>query len=308
MAEVYCEIEKSKACVRYLIASEGFELNLGWPYAKMISALRKNRKTEWKAREIVKRYCEHYSEYVLAGISTDLSACRLSRAREGGLKVRLRELAELLHDGLLEKDERLHTAVFNAVIISHWQAQSYKWEQYVDLWDFCALLKRNLKGVRGLGDLRTACDNLQKAIEKFVAVCDFRGPAFQHSHGLSIYFPWSRSEAAMREYSNLSLPEKTKWSAFLEVYLRKTERGPKERKGGLRRHAFPQALDQQVRTNPKLPNVRTGPLHPLRTDNLKYETLLASTMKNPPSVFYATKEELGELLLVEEREETPRDS
>ena len=34
------------------------------------------------------------------------------------------------------------TLVRDLVILAHWRAQSYKFEQYTDLWDFCEELRR----------------------------------------------------------------------------------------------------------------------------------------------------------------------
>ena len=83
----------------------------------------------------------------------------------GGVKA----LVEKLLIGLDDKLTR------DAIIVAHWRAQSYKYEQHTDLWDFCHLLGRacnRLKAAKARltveGDILTelilACEEVKDAI------------------------------------------------------------------------------------------------------------------------------------------------
>ena len=78
MAEVYYQLAGS---VDYLVGAEGFEPSGGWPYQRILELIGQNprtvRRTEDIAKQIVDDYVLYYFDYALAGLSVDLSACRL---------------------------------------------------------------------------------------------------------------------------------------------------------------------------------------------------------------------------------------
>src|SRR6185436_9696740 len=75
-----------------------------------------------------------------------------------------------------------------AVLLAHWESQGYKNEQHVDLWDFCDRLKQYLGNDP---QIRQACQDVKERVEDVVLLSDYCGPAFQHSHGISVFFPWA---------------------------------------------------------------------------------------------------------------------
>ena len=89
--------------------------------------------------------------------------------------------------------------VRDLLVLAHWRAQSFKDEQYTDLWDFCTELKTACERFGRFPQIVTDCDRVAKSVEALVSAGGetnalrqgSRGVAFQHAHGLSVYFPWA---------------------------------------------------------------------------------------------------------------------
>jgi hypothetical protein len=161
---------------------------------------------------IVSKYLRYNHDFVLSGRSVDLAACRLDRAE--AMAAAVQRLAEALAKHLDDPDVR------DQMILAHWKAQSYKGEQYVDLWDFCDLLEESCGP-----EIRDACravkESLASPSEGMVMKSIYSGPSYQHSHGLSLYFPWS--EVSPR-YADSAFARATGWVDFLEEYVKATRR------------------------------------------------------------------------------------
>lgn len=85
----------------------------------------------------------------------------------------------------------------------------------------------------------TACDELTKALpddagggsRQVIFKSEFVGPEHQYSHGLSIYFPWSRplADRLIRDgYKQYKFNVATGWLEFLDKYFDKTQRHPRQ--------------------------------------------------------------------------------
>ncbi|HZS05330.1 MAG TPA: clostripain-related cysteine peptidase [Blastocatellia bacterium] len=221
MAEVAHELS---GAVRLLIGAEGFELSTGWPYHRVLETLNAAGKSDPKtlARMLVSKYVQYYSDYDVAGVSVDQAVCDLTHSP--ALKRAVRKLAVALRRGIRNK------AVLNAVLLAHWRAQSYNADQYVDLWDFCNQLSQHSSDK----NIREACNSVKAVIAgdketpPLVLQSCYSGAAFQHSHGVSIYFPWATDtpEAKqfkdLQKYNELSFSTATTWGDFLEQYLDKS--------------------------------------------------------------------------------------
>jgi hypothetical protein len=228
--------------VDFLIGAEGFEPNTGWPYdliiarlnqetskhngpAAAIARLEKVRRdvAEGSVREYIKFYA---SDYTIAEISTDISAINLKAFKNvTELLARRREgLVDLMRDTLKGPKAKARLSPDgSAIILAHWEAQGYKSEQNVDLWDFCECLQSRSERFRPI------CRQIQRAIDELVVCSGYCGPAFQHSHGLSVYFPWCESiDAAgisdIQHYKTLEFAAASRWGDFLEVYTQYTQR------------------------------------------------------------------------------------
>lgn len=235
MAEVCCELQDS---IKWLVGSEGFDPSAGWPYKEILLALQAylagdipqdpNALRSEVAKTIVDKYIEFYQPYIAAGTSVDMSACDLGKYSQEGKDIDRKEalmnavekLALVLTGKIDDKDKKVQ----NAVILSHWRAQSYKKNSYTDLWDFCNLLGNCFE----LGSsIHKCCEEVKTAVADMVFHSRYYGAAFQHSHGISIYFPWSDSDE-MGEYANLKFSVGAKWGGFLRKYVNVTKR---ERRG-----------------------------------------------------------------------------
>jgi hypothetical protein len=218
MAEVGYEVERH---VSYMIGAEGFELNTGWPYDRLIELDLQKTPCEL-ASDIVQTYSEYYFNYSIGDLSTDQSAVKLDGFR-AALEPIIKELARVLSDCLNERTTR------EAILVAHWKAQSYKGEQYTDLWDFCGELKERFPEYHPVYSRAQA---VQNAIEGVVIMSTYSGARFQHSHGLAVYFPWadivdSKGGHDLSAYRLLRFANQTDWADFLAGYLKTTRRGPR---------------------------------------------------------------------------------
>jgi Clostripain family len=227
MAEVCHEVSEF---VDYLVGSEGFVPNAGWPYAYLLDRLkkRKDRRPAELAKCIVDDVVAHYTGFVPAGVSIDMSACELSEIKMKALADAVAKLSQALRAGLADP------AIQDLIVTAHWRAQSYKREQHTDLLDFSALLQtiaaRSQAGKK-TEELIEACEEVVKAVKTTVIRQGSCGIEFQYSHGLSVYFPWSFTTlSTLRPYSRLRFAagQASGWSRFLEGYLRETQRQPRQ--------------------------------------------------------------------------------
>ena len=181
-------------------------------------------------REIAKNmadvYLQFYQPFVAAGTSVDIAAIDLNKDDNPKIDTKdtliqaVEELAILLTACLENEKINLTNAkpVTDAIILSHWRAQSYKKETYCDLWDFCELLSKY-----SFTKLEKPCKRVQLAITNMVISARYYGTNFEHSHGLSIFFPWRDSDE-LGEYSNLKFSSNSKWGKFLKKYAEVTRR------------------------------------------------------------------------------------
>jgi hypothetical protein len=222
MTEVACQVSKD---VAYMVGSEGFEANAGWPYGLYLDNL-KAKKVPLDdplavAKMMVNDYINYYTDYTLADISADLSVLNLDLLDE--LKSAINPLADALTKGLSNPE------IQNAILLAHWKSQAYKDEQYVDLYDLCELLGGYVGTKSPIGK---ACNNVIIAIRDIVKATGYCGAEFQYSHGVSIFFPWSDLQDAtevsdIKYYKKLDFAKQTRWDEFLREYLKKTRRDPR---------------------------------------------------------------------------------
>lgn len=269
MAEVCYELRDS---VKFMVGAEGFEQNTGWPYHNILAALQADVTMKLKdfACAIVKEYIHYYSDYTVAGVSVDHAACDLSQLSI--LRDAVTKLAQVLQDKLSYQE------VENAILLAHWRAQSYKFEQYVDLWDFCDLLARSCDDA----EIEQACKEAKESVEKCVLISCYSGSAFQHSHGLSVYFPWAKSDLDndLPSYKELAFHKDTNWGAFLEAYGKETLR---ELRGNSGKSNYKSGKRQQL-PMPQLDEIEIGVRINPQTD--RSGRVKVVRVKNQPDEFY----------------------
>jgi hypothetical protein len=209
MVEVCYEL---KGLVDYIVASESFSPAAGWPYGEILRQLqiKKHAKTEDIAKALVGEYIAFYSDYVMGGLSVDQSVLNVSAVEPVAEAVK--KLAATI-DGWLT-DPVFH----DAIILAHWEAQSYNGEMFVDLQDFCELLAKRYP------QAAAACDNVIVKIRALVRESCYTGVENQFSNGVSIYFPWS---AVAPSYVELKFARNAGWNDFLHRYVKETRRKPR---------------------------------------------------------------------------------
>ena len=296
--------------VDYMVGAEGFEVNTGWPYHRILQLLDgrdfKASKGEEPAPaeyagqiepdalaiEIVNKYVTYYSDFAVAGVSVDQAACDLKEADK--LAAAVSDLAKTLKEKITAElkaetaPDKKKSAILDAAILAHWRAQSYKYEEYIDLWDFCHLLEESCqdKAVRAVcGRVKTvigyagAREEAQRdvdmhmedvfgTVKRCVLKSCYSGAAYQHSHGLSIYFPWAQ---VSHEYKNLRFARKTGWYGFLKFYVDHSRRRARQGSGKLH-HIF-LAHDPGTIVRNNVPFNKMG-------------ELITPKVKNPPNEFY----------------------
>ncbi len=195
-------------------------------------------------------YCLYNSyDFQLAGYPYDLCLTNLNKVPE--TEEPLNKLADCLIKALTDSppnnpsqtEAKPNPVPKQLILLAHWDAQSFYQEDYVDLYDFCFCLSNRCEELIGLTALPSfpiltemvdACKNMMDVLErgdgKLTHLAAFAGPAFQYSHGHSIYFPWARPADGMwgKQYEKYRLNEKTRWRVFLDEYFSQTMRSTRE--------------------------------------------------------------------------------
>jgi hypothetical protein len=238
---------------KYMIASEGLAFVGGYPYRHLLlrlySLLNLSKNGNGKkppqkldVRDLVERLYKLSShngmDFMLSGYAQDLALINLDPDKLEPLTKALRRLVTELNRGLrAQSDTPKHL-----IQLAHLESQSYYDENYTDLYDFCLCLARNCKGK--LKELRDACEEVMTLLKPGTGEIDERfgrivihsrhfGSPNQHSHGLSIYFPWSkppgdRDNSVLEKYEDYKftaeLGTQNSWLKFLHHYLDRTLR------------------------------------------------------------------------------------
>lgn len=307
MAEVVHQLSGS---VKFMISSESFGPQSGWPYGRIIERLNEsltmtNGKTspEDLGLIMVDEHVDFYTEYALAdGLSVDISMMEVARVDDlaGAVKQLAQELITELKTGKHLKETHKPSEFLDQIVLAHWEAQSYNGEVYVDLRDFCeCLMKRyNADGIAPAAasdpnatDINekikrrkavvTACETVVKVIDSLlVKKSCFMGVQFQYSFGVSIYFPWAEVDPDYNE-QQLSFLSASDWKKFLEQYVESTRRLPRNFELDQREVIGPERVRKTV------------------TDQKGPANILIRSMRNPPievvekGLSDCTKERLG---------------
>ena len=248
-----------KGTAKYMLASQGLSFVGSWPYRQLLTKIYQDvAKDAVNVDHLVKSLhslCIKYSvDFMHAGYSSDMCLCSLDPERITKLTGPISDLAKALTDSVTDPRCR------PLILLAHLRSQSYWQETYSDLYDFCLCLRQLCEQPKKDGtdekDAATfknreydfkrfaiinACtsvmdtlkpENGSKGIGPIVCV-DYVGPDVQYSHGLSIYFPWSRpredeNDKVIENYGAYAFTEEfgdpLTWFKFLQTYFDKTER------------------------------------------------------------------------------------
>jgi hypothetical protein len=257
MAEVGYELRND---VDIMVSSQGSEANLGWPYKSIFTYLQNELQPQERenlprqvdpqdlAREIVNRFALYYDDFAAAAdASSDLAACQLQGEDDymHRLKCEVDTLAEALaeriedHMNVPYGDEEYrwdpaYDEFAKSLIFAHWYAQTYYYDQYVDLQDLCTLLEENLPRGEEFDYIRECCHRVIGAVEASViapAKRGYSGPLYQYSNGLSIYLPWGmvfKLYDYPPEGERLDFLRGGAWLKFVHQYIEFTRRPPRK--------------------------------------------------------------------------------
>ncbi|MEO6393916.1 MAG: clostripain-related cysteine peptidase, partial [Pyrinomonadaceae bacterium] len=191
-----------KGTAKYMMSSEGPSFIGGWPYRQLLKRIFngidkpeglddvEEKRLPALIRKLYFLTILNAADYMLAGYSLDLALCDLASDNFVAFKKPIEDLVSALRHGL--RDKRIR----EQIILAHVESQSYWNEQYTDLRDFCACLFRRLHGI---DPLQGACFEVAAMLRPnrddagaMVLRSDNFGGLYQHSHGLSVFFPWVR--------------------------------------------------------------------------------------------------------------------
>jgi hypothetical protein len=212
MAEIYHQLRRS---VSYAVGSEEITPLMGWPYTEVLDALcaRPDADAASVAGMMVDKYLDFYADQPNEPVT--ISACDLSLS--GRLKGAVDDLSAALLRGLSDP------ALVRALMVSHFQAQSYSGMKYVDLPDFCALLEDNYGGAEVGG----ACRALVALAGEpnYVLKSGFRGRSVRFSRGISVYLPHNHTTPTpLYDELDFSQGSGPQWIDFLRRYMEVTSR------------------------------------------------------------------------------------
>jgi hypothetical protein len=245
--EVACEL---KDIAKYMLASQSPSFVGSWPYRQILIRMfnyldRKEDDVKGLLTNFF-HYCLYNgNDFLVAGYSCDLCLCDLTKVQtvEGPIS----KLSVKLREALTGKDKNVRI-VRESILLAHLDAQSYFNENYTDIFDFCFRLKKRLQDASGkpipakVKEITEACTNVMKVLRRgdknkdngLIVRSDFVGPLYQYSHGLSVYFPWSKplkSEFWPEEYDKYQFIDRARqvakessWSDFLATYFEQTRR------------------------------------------------------------------------------------
>src|ERR1044071_2166798 len=163
MAEVCYELRET---VRYGVGSETLVPGTSWPYHTILQHLVANPDIEPKelCNIIVKAFVAYYAPYDAQDVQ--LSVLDMERAEP--LAAAVRRLSNLLTPLMVDGDQvDGDSPGKNAVIKSHWEAQSFDEDQYVDLFDFWNVLRQNcrLADSGGTEEIREAAKSVMLILD-----------------------------------------------------------------------------------------------------------------------------------------------
>ena len=259
--EVACEL---KGTARYMLGTQGFAFPGSWPYRQLLKkifcAIRRDRGnqtngSDYYPNELVQEILTglqdlsfyNSEDFWNAGFSADLGMSCLDNAKLDNLTQPLRELSVALNKGVKNGAKQ-------SILLAHWESQSYWGENYSDIYDLCDRLEKYCQGetaeqiaiLAASGKVkaqlethkRKSKDDVGPCFEKLVAFSDYYGPAYQFSHGLSIYFPWtSPANKVLDNYENYAFTTTNKpdsWLSFLLTYFEETRRPLRDEGGPVR--------------------------------------------------------------------------
>jgi hypothetical protein len=274
----------------YMLASQGPAFVASWPYTQILIRIFNDvRKDKIKTPEDIEKMLKkifalvynNSTDFLLAGYSFDLCLCDLNKMK--AIEEPIKELSKALMDGLVKKpdDDPIREMATICILLAHWKSQSYWNDNYTDFYDFCSCLSEYcrkfisaVKDPRLIIKIQKTCDDVIAALTPSrpgsptnspVISTDFAGPQSQYSHGLSVFFPWTRPTSDRtimkedpqhkkadgqfkKEYELYKFSEQTEWFGFLNDYWGPND--PKKGISGTMRDSITEEKARAIASNP----------------------------------------------------------
>jgi hypothetical protein len=197
--------------VNCLVASEGFVPRAGWPHGFLFQQLQKQtpETSGEMSRGIVRGFTDFYRTYIAADISVDIAACELRNL--GAVVEALPQLTHVLREHLEDP------VIKDLVILSHWRAQSFKFDQYTDLWDFCDLLNKGAKETAAVFDV-------QSEVLRATSVTTTKRDEHLLEKSVALVSSWQKTLATLNRIVEYSEKVKT----AIEAVTRRDEDNPEQ--------------------------------------------------------------------------------
>ena len=299
MAEICYELRGSAEIV---VGCESFSPASGWPYREVLERLAddfvnprlqpEESVVEAAAKAIVKEYVNYYSNYWIAGLSVTQSALNVCKVEK--LHEVINELAGRMEKQLIAEANAIPPngggrQFQDALLLAHWEAQSYNGEQFVDLFDFCDCLQTRL----GEGAIAEQCQVVKDFLEsEFVLASCYSGAIYQYSYGVSLYFPWSYVALSYWNLDFVKEAQGSGWGSFLKTYTLLTRRTPR---GMDAKSKLAQALNDRIANSLSSEPVddEHKSLYRMGIDRMGIDRTNTGaarnyihSMRNPPNVFF----------------------
>jgi hypothetical protein len=239
-----------------------------------------NQETGKFAGKILEACARNLLDFTLMDRSSEQSVCDLTKFSEKtNITDAVKQLAGTLIAALQFAPKKtppnqgelalVYPSICDAIRLARLEAQAFWGETFVDLYDFCErltwkcdeLLLASATVLKELGDqgktspkrVRTTpqilklkqianeCNAVMGEVQRMVTSSYYIGAELQYSHGLSVYFPWTRQEkpytfkpvkhqkdarlqTAFETYQHYRFAVASDWSKFLESFYRATLR------------------------------------------------------------------------------------
>lgn len=188
----------------YVVASEQVEPGEGYPYAEIVSSVKKGMSPRDFAGEIVKQYAASYSGGSAGSSSTTQSSVEC--AKLDALADAINGFAKVAIAGNFAKEFKVALD----------KVQRFYYRTNIDLIHLVKLLKTSIKDP----SFQNAATKLEAAATAAVAKNALSGYSCNNSYGIAVYFPTS-SYSWSSAYSELAFAKDTLWDEMALDYYKK---------------------------------------------------------------------------------------
>jgi len=287
MGEICYEL---RGLAEVVVGCESFSPTSGWPYRPILERLC----TEFACSElpdglsvtaeagkaIVEEYVNYYATYWMAGLSVTQSALEVRKVEK--LRFEVNELAEAMEQALKAEASNGHQrgSFTDALLLAHWEAQSYNGEQFIDVFDFCDCLAKRIEPTSTIANL---CERMKDFIkDEFVLRSCYCGATYQYSYGVSLYFPWAKIASSYWNLDFVKGTEERGWGSFLKAYTKLTRREAR----GLERANGDETAPAEEESNELVDHrMMNDRMMDDRMMNDRTGTTRIHSMRNPPDIF-----------------------